>query len=90
MQRFHFNCRTHKPGELVATYVAELRILAEYCNFGDTPLVKMLRDRLAAGINDDGIQKKLLTEPTLTFKCMLDITQSCEEAEKYLREMRGS
>ena len=67
MQRFRFNSRTRKPGELVATYIAELRTLAEYCNFGDT-LEKMLRDRLVTGIHDDGIQKKLLAEPKLTYK----------------------
>ena len=39
-------------------------------------------DRLVIGINDDGIQKKLLAEPTLTYKQGLEIAQGCEEAEK--------
>ena len=73
---------------MVATYVAELRTLAEYCNFEDT-LEKMLRDRLVTGIKDDGIQKKLLAEPKLTYKRALEIAQGCEEAEKNLREMRA-
>ena len=34
MQRFQFNTRSRKPGESVATYVAELRRLAEFCNYG--------------------------------------------------------
>ena len=41
MQRFRFNTRSRKPGESVATYVAELRRLAEFCNFGET-LDKMI------------------------------------------------
>jgi len=29
------------------------------------------------GINDDGIQKKLLAEPTLTYRRALEIAQGC-------------
>ena len=61
MQRFRFNSRLRKEGESVAAYMAELRRLAEHCNYGDT-LDKMLRDRLVWGINDAGIQRKLLQE----------------------------
>ena len=45
----------------MATFLSELRSIAEYCNFGDT-LETMLRDRLVCGINDDRIQQKLLSE----------------------------
>ncbi len=41
-----------QPGEKVAAYVAELRALAEFCNFGAT-LEDMLRDRLVCGANDE-------------------------------------
>ena len=59
MQRFRFNSRSRKAGESVAAYVAELRRLAQYCNYGDT-LDKMLRDRIVYGMNDEATQKKLL------------------------------
>ena len=88
MQRFRFNTRSRKPGESVATYVAELRRLAEFCGYGET-LEKMIRDRLVTGINDDNIQKKLLSEPALTYNRALEIAQGAEEAEKNLREMRA-
>ena len=88
MQRFRFNTRFRKAGESVATYVAELRRLAEFCNYGDS-LEKMIRDRLVSGINDDNIQKKLLSESALTYKRALEIAQGAEEAEKNLREMRA-
>jgi hypothetical protein len=45
MQRFRFNSRSRKTEESVAAYMADLRRLAEHCNYGDT-LDKMLRDRL--------------------------------------------
>ena len=61
MKRFRFNSRSRKTGETVAAYMADLHHLAEYYNYGDT-LDKMLRDKLVWGINDAGIQKKLLQE----------------------------
>ena len=88
MQRFRFNSRSRKEGEFVAAYVAELRRLAEFCNFGTT-LDKMLRDRLVWGIKDDSIQKKLLQEKDLTFQRALAIAQGSEAADRNLREMKA-
>ena len=88
MQRFRFNTRVRKPGESVATYVAKLRRLAEFCNFEAT-LDKMIRDRLISGINDSTIQKKLLSEPALTYARAIEIAQGVEEVEKNLREIRA-
>ena len=34
MQRFRFNSRAKKEGESIADYVAALRKLAEFCNYG--------------------------------------------------------
>ena len=87
MQRFRFNSRIRKPGETVSTYVAELRRLAENCQFGDT-LEKMIRDRLVCGINDEGIQKKLLAEQNLTYASALSIAKGQETATKNLQELR--
>ena len=56
IQRFKFHSCFRNAGESVATYVAELRSLAEFCNFGQT-LEAMLRDRIVCGINDDVIQR---------------------------------
>ena len=36
VQRFRFNSQVRKQGETVAAYIAELRALSEYCNYGDT------------------------------------------------------
>ncbi len=87
MSRFRFNSRARSAGESVAAYVAELRRLAEFCNFQAT-LNKMIRDRLVCGVNHESIQKKLLAERDLTFDRALMIAQGFEEADKNLREMR--
>ena len=36
VERFKFHSRVRKAGESISTYVAELRSLTEYCNFGPT------------------------------------------------------
>jgi len=66
VQQFKFHTRVRKDGETLSDYVAELCSLAEFCNFKDS-LEVMLWDRLVCGINDEGTQKKLLTEATLTY-----------------------
>ena len=81
VQRFRFNSRVREHGETIAAYVAELRALSEYCNFGDT-LESMLRDRLVCGVNEPQIQKRLLAEDRLTFKKALEISLALEAATK--------
>ena len=82
VQRSKFYSRSRKPGENVSSFVAELRALADQCNFGGT-LDAMIRDRLVCGINEDSIQKRLLTEgDKLTLAKAISIAQSYETAEK--------
>ena len=72
----------------MSTYVAELRALAEFCNFGET-LELMLRDRLVCGINDETTQRLLLAESRLTYKEALEIATSQETASKNVQALRG-
>ena len=50
VQRFKFHTRVRKQDKSVATYVAELRVIGEHCDFQDS-LDAMIRDRLVCGIN---------------------------------------
>ena len=54
--------------ESVAKFLAHLRLLATRCYNYDNSLESMLRDRLVCGINDDSIQKWLLTESNVMCK----------------------
>ena len=89
MERFKFHSRFRKQGESVATFISQLRALAEYCNFGET-LEPMLRDRLVCGIGDDATQKRLLAEPVLTYKKATELALSMERAVKNVRELKQS
>lgn len=79
-ERYTFFSRNRHTNERVSDYMAELRRLSQYCEFGDT-LDQMLRDRLVCGINHDRTQQRLLSEgATLTLQKALDISLSLESA----------
>ncbi|XP_078415438.1 putative LOC110439812 homolog [Cetorhinus maximus] len=69
------------PGESTTTYVANLKQLTEYCDFGDV-LNDMLRDRLVCGAKDEAIQHRLLAEVDIDFKHALEISLAMESAAR--------
>ena len=77
VQRFKFNSRVHQTRESIIVYVAELRRLANSCNYG-AALNDMLRDCLVVGINDDHIQRRLLAEGDLSFGKALEMALGIE------------
>ena len=88
VERFRFYCRTRKPGESVANFLAQLRSLATRCNYGDS-LENMLRDRLVCGINDDSIQKRLLAERNLTYKRAVELARGLETADRNVKLLKS-
>ncbi|TWW76465.1 Retrovirus-related Pol polyprotein from transposon 412 [Takifugu flavidus] len=70
-------------------FVAVLRKLAQDCNYGDK-LSEIIRDRLVCGIVDDRIQRRLLSEPDLTFDKALKLAQAIETACKDVKELMQS
>ena len=88
VRRYRFNTRVRRKEESVATYVSELRGLAQFCSFGNS-LETMLRDRLVCGSNDEAIQCRLLAESSLDLKKVLELAQGMEAAAQNVREMRG-
>ena len=80
VQSSRFYSRIRKSSETISTILAELRALAEHCNFGES-LEAMICDRLVCEINDDAIQKRLLAESDkLSFAKALSLAQSYETA----------
>ncbi|TWW73698.1 hypothetical protein D4764_15G0010940, partial [Takifugu flavidus] len=77
-----------EQGETVMEFVAVLRKLAQDCNYGDK-LSEMIRDRLVCGIVDDRIQRRLLSEPDLTFDKALKLAQAIETACKDVKDLQS-
>ena len=88
VQRYKFDSRFRQPDETVNAYVAELRQLAQDCNF-ETTLKQMLRDRLVCGINDDRVQRRLLAETDLTFERAFKIAVAAEAACKNAKDLQA-
>lgn len=86
VQRFKFHSRFRKPGESVSVFVAELRRLAEHCQF-EASLDDMLRDRLVVGIQDNRTQRRLLTEGDLAFQKAFQLAQSMELAAQHAESL---
>ena len=80
MKRFEFNLHYQREDESIATYVVELRKLAEHCNFG-TALSDMLRDKLVCGIRQKSMHW-LLCESELTYDEALEMPQAAESPDK--------
>ena len=49
----------------------------------------MLRDRLVCGLRDMKLQRRLLAEPSLTFKKAFELTQAAEVAERSTKELQA-
>ena len=89
VQRFNFHMRTQKPGETISDFVAQLRKISEYCEFGDA-LQDMLRDRLVCGCKDQRLQCKLLAESELSFEKAFKIAKAMEAAEKEAKDLQDT
>ena len=81
VQQYKFNSCYRQPRETIATFMSELRSLAEICNYGAS-LDEMLRDCLVCGINNNIIQRRLFAETKLTLPKALEIALGVETAAK--------
>lgn len=89
VQRYKFNSRFRREGESIATFLSELRALAEFCNFGPS-LDDMLRDRLVCGVEDPPIQRRLLAEEKLTFEKAAGVALAMETAAHNAETLRSA
>ena len=87
VQQYKFYKRVRTEGESIANFVAALREIAKYCDYGDT-LNIMLRDRLVCGVNHQAIQKRLLAEKNLTLEKALEIALAIEAADNDVKQLQ--
>ena len=77
--RAQFEARSKKPDETIAQYVAALRHLSEYCEFGAN-LDERLCEKFVTGINSVEIQRKLMIEKNLTLDSAVKIATSMQQS----------
>jgi len=88
-ERFYFHKRNQAVGESIAEFDASLRKLAVHCEFGDK-LDDALRDRFVCGLRHESIQRRLLSEKTLTYKKAMEIAQGMEAADQNTKAFKST
>jgi hypothetical protein len=87
-ERFRFHKRSQLEGESISSFLASLKKLSEYCEFG-TNLNDSLRDRFVCGLSNELIQKRLLSEADLSLSKASEIALAMETAAKDSQELQG-
>ncbi|CAC5424362.1 Uncharacterized protein K02A2.6 [Mytilus coruscus] len=87
-ERYKFHQRKQESHEKVRDYLANLRKLADTCQF-NAFLEEALRDRLVCGLYSKTIQRKLLSESELDLKKAFEIAVGIEAAEKETNEFKN-
>ena len=80
-----FNKREQQEGESIDQYAAELRILAQSCNFCNCLHDSLIRDRIVLGIKDSRTHKRLLQQQQLTLQCCIDICKASEASNAQIK-----
>ena len=81
LERHNFNARTQQEGETFDNFLTEVKLLSKNCNFCATCHEGLVRDRIVAGVCDDALRKKLLSEPKLNLKKAEDICRATKQAQ---------
>ena len=89
-ERYLFNKREQQEGESIDQYVAELRILAQSCNFYNCLHDSLTRDRTVLGIKDSGARKRLLQQQQLTLQRCFDICKTSEASNTQIKSLGQS
>ena len=87
-ERFRFHKRSQLEGESISSFLASLKKLSEYCEFG-TNLNDSLRDRFVCRLSNELIQKRLLSEADLSLSKASEIALAMETAAKDSQELQG-
>ncbi|XP_052567584.1 uncharacterized protein LOC128093817 [Culex pipiens pallens] len=85
-ERYQLRFCEQTPSQRIADFIVTLKAKAQTCEYGDF-LQDALRDQFVAGIHDQSLRKKLLTESTLTFEKACTIAKAYEAALSQNKDM---
>lgn len=85
-ERYKFRKSEQLSSQSITEFIISLKASAQPCKFAAF-LTDSLRDQFVAGIRDQSLRKKLLTEPDLTFDKACSIARSWEAALSQNKEM---
>ncbi|KAL1395426.1 hypothetical protein pipiens_011263 [Culex pipiens pipiens] len=85
-ERYLLRLCEQTPSQKIADFIVTLKAKAQTCDYGNF-LQDALRDQFVAGIHDQSLRKKLLTESMLTFEKACTIAKAYEAALSQNKEM---
>ncbi|GCB60062.1 hypothetical protein scyTo_0006802, partial [Scyliorhinus torazame] len=85
-KHFRFHRRNQEEEEPIAQFVALLKKLTEYCEFGDV-LNDTVRDKLVCDLRSEAMQKQLLTESSLALTKTMEIAVFTELTAKKAQQL---
>lgn len=89
IQRWKFNNRVQQPNESVEDFILSVKLQAEYCTFENFKNAA-IRDRILAGLKDDALRQRLMSEENLTLESMERIIATWEMAGANNRCVTGT
>jgi hypothetical protein len=78
-ERYVFHTRQQQEEESIDSFVTDLRLKAQSCEFGELQ-ESLIRDRLVVGIGDAKLKEKLLKDPNLTLERAIELCKISEAA----------
>ena len=73
-EQMKFNQRIQQEGESVESFISDLYVLSETCNYGGLTN-EMIRNRIVIGIPDDSEAERLQIDPELMLETNLPALQ---------------
>lgn len=89
LRRAVFEARVRQSSESVQAFVAELRKLAEHCDFG-AQLEERLCEKFARGINNVEVQRKRLARSDLTLHQAVEIASTTMATTQAAKELQSN
>jgi len=86
VERHKFNTRERGKEESIEQYVANLKLIAKGCNYGNLEQ-ELIRDRIVCGTNSTRIKERLLREDELTLDKAITICRADEESKEQIKKL---
>ena len=86
VERYKFYSRNQQPGDTFDKFLAEVRILADTCNFGALR-DSMIRDRIICGVSDSGLRERLLRVVDLDLEKCIQVCRATEVSKVQNKEI---
>ena len=87
-ERHIFNTSTQQLTQSFDAFLTELRLQAKKSAYG-TLTNELIRDRLVAGIRDDKVHRRLLSEPDLTPQRCTTVTHAAEISQAQMHAIKA-